>query len=149
MTCLILITSLVIVIDRIAKFLIFNNLFEGQSVEVIPKIFHITLVLNTGTVFGLFKDRNQFFIVASFIVIALIVIYVWFGKNRDLVILSALGLILGGAIGNLIDRLVFGYIIDFLDFRIWPVFNIADSSITVGAGTLILKLFLSKRCCTH
>ncbi len=149
MTCLILITSLVIVIDRIAKFLIFNNLFEGQSVEVIPKIFHITLVLNTGTVFGLFKDRNQFFIVASFIVIALIVIYAWFGKNRDLVILSALGLILGGAIGNLIDRLTFGYIIDFLDFRIWPVFNIADSSITVGAGALILKLLFSKRCCTH
>lgn len=149
MTGLVLITSLVIVIDRITKFLIFNNFFEGQSVEVIPKIFHITMVLNTGTAFGLLKDRNQFFIVASFIVIALIVMYVLVGKHRDLVFLSALGLILGGAIGNLIDRLTFGYIIDFLDFRIWPVFNIADSSITVGAGILVLKLLFSKRCCTQ
>jgi len=149
MTCLILIASLVIIIDRFAKFLVFNNLLEGQSIEVVPKIFHITLVLNTGAAFGLFKERNQFFIVSSFIVVALIFIYVLFDKEKDIFKLSALGLILGGAIGNLIDRLLFGYIIDFLDFRVWPVFNIADSAITVGSLLLVLRLFLLKKCSTQ
>jgi signal peptidase II len=149
MTCLILIASLVIIIDRFAKFLVFNNLLEGQSIGVVPKIFHITLVLNTGAAFGLFKERNQFFIVSSFIVAALIFLYVIFDKEKDIFKLGALGLILGGAIGNLIDRLLFGYIIDFLDFRVWPVFNIADSAITVGSVLLLLRLFLLKKCSTQ
>lgn len=149
MTCLILIASLVIIIDRFAKFLVFNNLLEGQSIGVVPKIFHITLVLNTGAAFGLFKEGNQFFIVSSFIVAALIFLYVIFDKEKDIFKLSALGLILGGAIGNLIDRLLFGYIIDFLDFRVWPVFNIADSAITVGSALLLLRLFLPKKCSTQ
>ena len=149
MTCLILIASLVIIIDRFAKFLVFNNLLEGQSIGVVPKIFHITLVLNTGAAFGLFKERNQFFIVSSFIVAALIFLYVIFDKEKDIFKLSALGLILGGAIGNLIDRVLFGYIIDFLDFRVWPVFNIADSAITVGSVLLLLRLFLPKKCYTQ
>jgi len=149
MTCLILIASLVIIIDRFAKFLVFNNLLEGQSIGVVPKIFHITLVLNTGAAFGLFKEKNQFFIVSSFIVAALIFLYVIFDKEKDIFKLSALGLILGGAIGNLIDRVLFGYIIDFLDFRVWPVFNIADSAITVGSVLLLLRLFLPKKCYTQ
>lgn len=149
MTCLILIASLVIIIDRFAKFLVFNNLLEGQSIGIVPKIFHITLVLNTGAAFGLFKERNQFFIVSSFIVAALIFLYVIFDKEKDIFKLSALGLILGGAIGNLIDRVLFGYIIDFLDFRVWPVFNIADSAITVGSALLLLRLFLLKKCSTQ
>lgn len=149
MTCLILVASLVIIIDRFAKFLVFNNLLEGQSIEAVPKIFHITLVLNTGAAFGLFKEKNQFFIVSSFIVITLIFLYVIFDKEKDIFKQSALGLILGGAIGNLIDRLLFGHIIDFLDFRVWPVFNIADSAITVGSLLLVLRLFLLKKCSTR
>jgi len=149
MTCLALIASLVIIVDRLAKYLVFSGFFEGQSVPVIPRIFHLTLVLNTGAAFGLLKNKNQFFIISSLIVIALIVAYVFFGKCRDLVMLSALGLILGGAIGNLTDRLLFGYIIDFLDFRVWPVFNIADSAITAGSLLLILRLFFDKKCCTR
>jgi signal peptidase II len=149
MTCLVLIASFVVIIDRLAKFLVFNNLFEGQSIGIIPRIFHLTLVLNTGAAFGLFKNKSEFFITASFIVIALIFTYVWFDKEKDLISLSALGLILGGAIGNLIDRLTFGYIVDFLDFRVWPVFNIADSAITIGSMLLILRILFKKRCCTQ
>lgn len=149
MICLILVASLVIIIDRFAKFLVFNNLLEGQSIEVVSKVFHITLVLNTGAAFGLFKEKNQFFIVSSFVVITLILLYVFFDKEKDVVKLSALGLILGGAAGNLIDRLLFGYIIDFLDFRIWPVFNIADSAITVGSLLLILRLFFFRKWSTQ
>ncbi len=149
MTCLVSIASLVIIVDRFAKFLAFNNLLEGQSIGVVPKIFHITLVLNTGAAFGLFKEKNQFFIVSSLIVIALIFLYASLDKERDIFKLSALGLIMGGAIGNLIDRLLFGYIIDFLDFRVWPVFNIADSAITVGSLLLVSRLFLLRKCSTQ
>lgn len=149
MTCLVLVASLVIIVDRLAKFLVFNSFFEGQSVPVIPKIFHMTLVLNTGAAFGLLKNRNQFFIISSLVVAALIIAYVFFANIKDLIMLSALGMILGGAIGNLADRLLFGYIIDFLDFRVWPVFNIADSAITAGSFLLIVRLFFDKRCCTR
>lgn len=149
MTCLVLIASLVVIIDRLAKFLVYNNLFEGQSIGVIPRIFHITLVLNTGAAFGLFKDGNQFFILTSIVIIFLIFIYVFLSGCKDLIVLSALGLVLGGAVGNLIDRVTFGYIVDFLDFRFWPVFNIADSAITTGAGLLIIRLLFVKKCCTQ
>ena len=141
MTCLVLITSLVVIVDRLAKYLVFNNLLQGQSIEVIPKFFHLTLVLNTGAAFGIFKNFTAFFVVSSLSVIALIGIYAWYCKLKDLFLSVVLGLILGGAIANLIDRLIFGYVIDFMDFRIWPVFNIADSSITVGSILLVVKLF--------
>lgn len=149
MTCLLLIALVVTIIDRLAKFLILNNLLQDQSIEVVPKVFHLTLVLNKGTAFGLFRNFSAFFTVTSFLIVALIGVYAWYSKCRDLVLLVALGLILGGAVGNLIDRLLFGYVIDFLDFRIWPVFNIADSAITIGAVLLASKVIFGKKCSTQ
>ena len=142
------VSSIVVIIDRLTKYLLSGNLSEGESVGVVPGFFHITLVLNSGAAFGLFKSRSAFFAISSALVIVFICLYMWRGRCRDLLILTALGLILGGAVGNLIDRVAFGYVIDFLDFRIWPVFNIADASITVGASILAAKLILDKRCCT-
>ena len=142
------ISSLVLIFDRLTKYISFKNLSEGESIRVIPELFHITMVLNSGAAFGLFKGRSAFFVILTAIVIALICFYVWRGGCSDMFILTALGLILGGAAGNLIDRMVFGYVIDFLDFRIWPVFNIADSSITIGAFILAIKLIFDKRCST-
>ena len=75
---------------------------------------------------------------------ALIIMYAWRCRAMTLSMSLALGFILGGAAGNLVDRIRSGYVIDFLDFRIWPVFNIADSAITIGAGLLILNLFLNR-----
>ena len=147
--CLILIASLIVIIDRFTKFLVFNNFFQNQSVEIIPRVFHLTLVLNTGAAFGLFRDKNYFFVAASLIVITLIFVYALLRRFDNLAVLIALGMIMGGAIGNLIDRLAFGCIIDFLDFRVWPVFNIADSSITVGSALLILNIFFNKKCSTQ
>ena len=115
---------------------------------MVPRLFHITLVLNSGAAFGLFKGRSVFFTVSTVIVITFICFYIIRGGCKDLMTLTALGLILGGAAGNLIDRAAFGYVIDFLDFRIWPVFNIADASITIGAFILAIKLIFGKRCCT-
>ena len=142
------ISSIVLIVDRLTKYILFRNLSEGESVRVIPGLFHITLVLNSGAAFGLFKGRSLFFIVSTALVMVFICLYIWRGGCKDLLMLTALGLILGGAAGNLIDRAAFGYVIDFLDFRIWPVFNIADASITIGAFILAARLVFDKRCCT-
>ena len=142
------VSSLVLIVDRLTKYLLFRNLSPGESVRVVPGLFHITLVLNSGAAFGLFKGRSVFFTVSTVLVIAFICFYIWRGGCKDLLMLTALGLILGGAAGNLIDRVLFGYVIDFLDFRIWPVFNVADASITIGAFILTVRLIFDKRCCT-
>jgi signal peptidase II len=142
------VSSFVLIVDRLTKYILFRNLSEGESVRVVPGLFHITLVLNSGAAFGLFKGRSVFFTVSTVLVIAFICFYIWRGECKDLLMLTALGLILGGAAGNLIDRVLFSYVIDFLDFRIWPVFNIADASITIGAFILAVRLIFDKRCCT-
>jgi len=127
-------------LDQLIKFLITKNLFQNQSIPIIKGIFHITLVHNRGAAFGILKNQIPLFIITS--LFAIILIYFNLKENRQSKSYSiALSLILAGALGNLVDRLFFGYVIDFLDFRIWPVFNVADSAITVGTillGWLIL-----------
>ncbi len=142
------VSSLVVIVDRLTKYFLFRDLSEGESIRLIPGLFHITLVLNSGVAFGLFKGKGLFFTVTSALVMAFICLYIWRTGCKDLLTLTALGLILGGAAGNLIDRVLFGYVIDFLDFRIWPVFNIADASITIGAFILAIRLIFDKRCST-
>jgi signal peptidase II len=138
----IIVFVLVIVADQISKNLLFNNLYLGQSVPVIPRIFHITMVYNTGIAFGLFKNQTVLFSAISFFVIVLIIFSILEQKRRkdiNHLEIFALYLILSGAIGNLIDRFRFGYVIDFLDFRVWPVFNIADSAITIGMVLILIR----------
>lgn len=143
-----IIAALVFVLDRLTKILVINSMFLGNSVKVLPDIFHITLVLNNGAAFGLFKDKNIFFLPVSLFVITLIILYARRrGSSMYFIMSSALGLILGGAAGNLADRLRYGHVIDFLDFRVWPVFNIADSAISIGVAILVLKVLLRKRGC--
>jgi len=133
----------VIGLDQFTKFLILKFLSENQSIPIIKNIFHLTLVKNTGAAFGIFKDFNFFLIVVSLLTVILISInFKKLSYNSKPKI--CLILILSGATGNLIDRLRYGYVIDFLDFRIWPVFNIADSSITMGAILLGYSLLKSK-----
>ncbi|MBM3248405.1 MAG: signal peptidase II [Candidatus Omnitrophica bacterium] len=138
----IIVFVLVIIADQISKNMLFSNLSLGQSVPVIPRIFHITMVYNTGIAFGLFKNQTVLFSAISFFVIVLIIFSILEQKRRkDINHLEvfALYLILSGAIGNLIDRFRFGYVIDFLDFRVWPVFNIADSAITIGMILILIR----------
>ena len=130
------IASALLILDRVTKYLITSVLFEGQSIPVIPDIFHLTLVLNKGIAFGLFKGRQYFFILLSGLAILSIAAYLWRRRRVGARLSLALGLILGGALGNVIDRVRLGHVIDFLDFRVWPVFNVADSAITIGAVLL-------------
>ena len=122
----------VLSLDQLTKFLVTKNLLLNQSVALIKGIFHLTLIHNRGAAFGILKNQTPLFIITSLFDIILIYFNLQAHKKASSYSI-ALSLILAGALGNLIDRLFLGYVIDFLDFRIWPVFNIADSAITVGA----------------
>lgn len=135
---------LVFAADRLTKYFVVSSLSTAESVRVIPGIFHITLVLNNGAAFGIFKNMGAFFIGATVLAAALILFYVLRSESMNAAVTAALGLILGGALGNLVDRVRFGYVIDFLDLRVWPVFNVADSAITVGAAILVLSIVCNK-----
>lgn len=127
-------------LDRLTKYYALK--IPSQGIPILKGIFHLTLVFNTGTAFGLFKDTNYLFIVFSLLAIVFILFYL--KKELNFKLKFAFTLVLSGAVGNLIDRIIFGYVIDFLDFRIWPVFNLADISITVGIFLILIDI-LKKR----
>ncbi len=127
---------LVLVTDQLGKTWIRANLHMGQSLFDIGFL-RIINIHNTGAAFGLFQNQRLVLTLIAFLGIATIVIAALL-SNRYLPFLDnalgrvALGLVLGGTVGNLIDRLRFGYVTDFIDFRIWPTFNVADSAVTIG-----------------
>jgi signal peptidase II len=136
---------IILSLDQLAKFIITRNLQVNQSVPVIKGLFYLTLVQNRGAAFGILRNQTILFVFTA--IIAIILIYRELKSNKHKKLYStALSLILAGALGNLIDRLIFGYVIDFLDFRIWPVFNLADSAITIGAILLGWSLMRDKKC---
>ncbi|MBI2541725.1 signal peptidase II [Candidatus Woesearchaeota archaeon] len=138
----ILLTAMIVaLLDQLTKFLVRQNLQLNESAPIIKNIFHLTYVTNTGSAFGLFKGLNIFFILFSIIVIiAIFYCLKKIVKNEKILQLSV-GLLLGGTIGNLLDRIFHGAVIDFIDFRVWPVFNIADSAVTISAMLLIILLW--------
>jgi signal peptidase II len=144
---MIILIILIIGLDQLTKFILNNNLILNSPYPVIKGFFYLTLVHNKGAAFGILKNQILLFILSS--IFAIILIYFNLKKSRNKNKLSlndlALGLILSGAVGNLIDRLFLGYVVDFLDFRVWPVFNVADSAITVGAVLLGWSLLKDSR----
>ena len=136
-----LIVFVILIFDQASKAFISGILELNQSLPLIKNIFGLTLVHNRGAAFGILKNQAYLFIVTSIAAIVLI-FFSLKAKSKSRYYVVCLSLILAGALGNLIDRLRFGYVVDFLNFYIWPVFNIADSAITVGAvllGWLLLR----------
>jgi len=133
MIFIIVFTSLVL--DQLSKFIVTKTLFLNKPVVVMDGVFNLTLIHNKGAAFGILKNQTVFLIFTSLFAVALIYFSLRKNSHQKHYIIS-LSLILAGAIGNLIDRLFLGYVIDFLDFRVWPVFNFADTSITIGAFIL-------------
>ena len=132
---------IVIFLDQLTKFFIKQNFQLNESIPIIKNAFHLTYTTNTGSAFGLFKGFNLFFILFSVIVIFVIFYYLKQVKEKEKLMLFSLGLLLGGTIGNLIDRIAYGSVIDFIDFRVWPVFNVADSAVTISIILLIILLW--------
>lgn len=134
-----IICSVLVIADQLTKVLAIRYLMPVGSVAIFS-FFHLTYVENTGISFGMMRETsNVFFIAVNSLLTA--GLYAYWRKHRH----WGLMLILAGALGNLLDRFIRGYVVDFLDFRVWPVFNIADSLITVGVAFYILSAFQRTR----
>lgn len=134
-------------LDQLTKYLVVSNMALHESVDIIPGVFRFTYIQNDGAAFGSLDNARWVFMVLSTVAIIGILIYMFWKKPQNKLMLSALILIVSGGIGNMIDRIALGYVIDFLDFcafpKIWMwVFNVADSFVCIGAGLLILWLVL-------
>ena len=130
-------------LDQISKYLIVWLLKEGETLPVAAPILYFTYLKNPGAAFGILATwRILFIVVTVLLLIAVVAFYRMIPGNHQLVKLG-LGILLGGAVGNLVDRLRTGYVIDFLDFRFWPVFNLADAAIVIGVVFLCWSLFVA------
>jgi signal peptidase II len=153
MWSLFLTALLVVVADQLSKLWIRSNLLEGQSLFEVGFFKIIRFPLNTGAAFGLFQDQSFALTIVAIVGIALLLVYAFIIRPRfsldNLLTRSALGLILGGTIGNLIDRLRFNGVTDFISIGIWPAFNIADSAIVVGVILFAYSLLPLARAGKH
>lgn len=132
---------IIILLDQITKFLVKNAFQLNQTFPIINNIFHLTYINNTGAGFGILKAQALILIFISVAVIGIILYNFDKIKNNETLLQILAGFVLGGTIGNLVDRLAYGHVIDFLDFRIWPIFNLADSFVTIGVIGLIIYLW--------
>ena len=148
-----LIAAAVLLLDRLTKLIVERRVPLHESISIIPGFFKLTHIENRGAAFGLFADSPsewKIAILVLFSVIALVVVSFLLWKNSHVMSTTSIGLalILGGAIGNLWDRLAAGHVTDFLLFYIgqyeWPAFNVADSSIVIGAALLVMEILFSK-----
>ncbi|MFC2056591.1 signal peptidase II [Chloroflexota bacterium] len=135
---------LVVAADQFSKIWIRSNLDVGQSLPE-TGLFRLTHIYNTGAAFGLFQDQSFSLAIVAFIGIVVVPLFVFLAPHHFPFLDTklgklALGLVFGGTIGNLVDRLRFGYVTDFIDIGIWPTFNIADSTVTVGVILLLYSL---------
>ncbi len=131
--------------DQLSKWFVMSRMSEGDSIPVIEPVFHITYVMNPGAAFGMLPYKTLFFVIVTVIVVLGIILFARHIPAGKVLLKTGLALQVGGAVGNLIDRLRFGHVVDFFDFRVWPVFNIADMGIVVGVGILFIELLKGDR----
>ena len=152
-TMYLLIALIVVVLDRWTKHIVAQRISLYSHIQIIPGFFRLTHTENTGAAFSLFADstapwKTGFLIGFSLIALAVVSVLLWKNNYSHIATGIGLSLIMGGAVGNLWDRLARGRVVDFLLFYIkryqWPVFNLADSAIVVGAGLLVLEILFAK-----
>ncbi|WP_019504984.1 signal peptidase II [Pleurocapsa sp. PCC 7319] len=139
-----LIAILGIILDQITKYLVVQSFAQiGDTVPLWQGVFHLTYVINTGAAFSFFRGQVDILRWISLVVSLALIIFVWYTPKISLIEQLGYGFILAGAIGNGIDRFLFGYVVDFLDFRLinFPVFNLADVSINIGVLLLLIASF--------
>ena len=138
------IIAVTVFLDQITKYLTIFYLKPIPTFPLIEDVLHLTYVENTGAAFGMMKDSRWVFMVTSTVAIVGILIYMFRKRPSDKLLCLSLSFIVGGGIGNMIDRTILGYVVDMIDFRLinFAVFNVADSFVCVGAGLMILYLIL-------
>ncbi len=130
----------IVAIDQFIKGIVAASMIPGESIPIIKHVFHLTYVLNPGAAFGILPHQRELFLTAGAAIIIIATIFYNKMKKSDGTLKFGMITLLSGATANLIDRFQNGLVIDFLDFRIWPVFNIADVAIVIGVGFMIYSI---------
>ena len=142
---IIILSIIFIIIDQVSKIIVVNNLTNNKSIEVIKSFFYLTYTNNKGAAFSILTGRRILLILVALVVIGVLIYYVRKNKIEGKVNKIALSLVIGGSIGNLIDRILRGAVVDFLDFKIfgynYPIFNLADTFIVLGVFLLLISMF--------
>lgn len=143
MVTTIIISIILLCIDQISKLLIVNLLTKTNSIAIIKNFFYLTYINNDGAAFSILVGKRVLLILIAVLVIVMLIRYIKKNNIQNKLELVSISLIIGGSLGNLIDRVVRGYVIDFLDFKIFnynfPIFNLADTFIVIGVFLLLLK----------
>lgn len=122
----------ILIFDQGSKWLIKENMDLYESIPIIPDVFHLTYIENPGAAFGILANQRVFFIIITLLILAFVYYFYRQLKENQLLLKVALGMVVGGALGNLIDRWRSGTVTDFFDFQIWPIFNIADTAVVLA-----------------
>ena len=142
---IIILSIIFIIIDQASKLIVINTLSKKKSVEVIKSFFYLTYTNNNGAAFSILTGKRVILIIVTLIVIGILIYYIRKTKVKENINKIALSLVIGGSIGNLIDRIVRGAVVDFLDFKIfgynYPIFNLADTFIVLGVFLLLISMF--------
>lgn len=137
----------VLVIDQVTKWLVVKYMELGESIPLWKDVFHLTSHRNAGAAFGILQNQRWFFVVITIFILAGIIYYLHRVRLTQPLLALGLSLVLGGALGNFIDRALFGEVVDFLHFILinFPIFNVADSAISIGVGLIILDTLLEMK----
>lgn len=144
------VSAILVLADQVSKAIVVRTMSLYESIPIIPNFFHFTYITNDGMAFGIDFPFGYFIFSAVSLLLTLFLFwYLWSVRNHSIVIRLGLAMIIAGAIGNLIDRLMLGEVIDFLDFMIrdfhWYVFNLADSYVTVGMVLLLIDSIILEK----
>lgn len=152
---MVVIAAAVVALDRVTKLWIMAHIKPGHGIVLIPQVFRLTHVLNTGAAFSMFESSASPLLVRNLLIafsiaaVVVVVVLIWTMGHRVTLMSVALALILGGAVGNLYDRIRYAHVVDFLEVHIihyhWPDFNVADSAIVVGACLVLLEMLRPQR----
>lgn len=134
---------LILGLDQWSKWLVRRSMTLGESIPVIDSVFHLTYIENEGVAFGLFSGHTSMFVIVSIVVLIGLLVFVWKESSQSWLLHYGTACVVAGALGNIIDRAMKASVTDMFDFRIWPIFNIADIAVCVGFVILVLYLFLS------
>ena len=140
------VAAAVVLLDRLVKYMVVSGMYPGESIPVIEDIFHLTYVQNEGAAFSMWQ--GQWFVLVAFPVavigIGLVLMFLK-RKTWSRLLLVSIAFICAGGLGNLIDRISIGYVVDIFDFRVFPVFNVADIFICIGCGLMLLEVVLFEK----
>lgn len=149
MTAILILSIILSIIDQISKILVVKLIDINNSVKIITNFFYLTYTNNTGAAFSILTGQRILLILIAVVILIILINYIRKNKVKEKMEIISFSLIIGGSIGNLIDRIVRGYVVDFLDFKIFgynfPVFNLADTFIVVGVFLLLIVTFRKER----